>query len=1117
MVRFSGRMDGDGLHDGNTAPGVIQSNIDLEGRRHWANVECFTECKTDRNQLGDTLMRLARYARTTLINQIYRLCFRDCSVGTGAGFVRFDRGQILHSPPIDLSQDFQKFALAAAGLFVLKPRKFGYNTDSYYLPPPTGKPDDHSESKELRVKICNKCWRAGVMCQRKCLIGRATLVLLLARVKNKKQRVVLKLIWKDESRTDEGESLKLFKTKKRFFLRLSEADLPSDLSNTSGSTSRDSRLQSAELGILQSQQTRLELAVDQVLGVVVMDEGIGLWRIKRLLHLLRVMRDGLVGSIHKTSCTRILARGTSSVLHLWILMWRARVLEQSESTLVDLDLDSNNSSTVIEEDVGSVSNELSLTSGAGKIDALMYEEYCKQQHDGVKYIGKLYNLEFMVNPKRDEKEPRGSEKTGTPAFIAVQLLLATICKPVQYTYLHDLESFFWVLLMTKLCNPNDQSLGKFKGLFIDTLVDSGDTIVELDDGWDQAGGAVHDFAEFLYKSIYTKQITKYPKFVEALPKKDEEDPWLDIKPLNYRLRASPRLVLARPLPARLAGSSSCSSALRAVAAAPSPKSAGTSRYGARGPSEGQVSTIMGNSRGKPYPAIYPFKCGYTYHQRKTPSCATAGQLPQAGPFLKTTMPPNTIMRGGVLPLDAILNVLPTSLKSSSTTSQSRPPSELVQSENTLLLDSTRLISGLLRSSNSGGAVEYVIATDGPRTVVTHPARSRNVAVVEWKAGKTRVVVEDDGVRLQLCLGEWLDVSRWGHAKTRVFRKWGRNPEIRWSAKLGEWEATDTHGQVLAVLVSRRGALGTRIEITQAGTGYCDAIVLTALLTVTHEEEWRWYSYMQNRRDAVSPPTQAEQGLPTYREAPFTRPLGPLLVPQVAEEEQEEELGPPSDRPLVLELSSRNLLNGTFCEESKSMVSIRTLGPRTTLSRHVYTGTGEEVGVREVAVIEWAEGKVVMGGREIPISDVTDTKKPMFGSRCVSRCWFPFADWSRKDYRCTVGGLSCCWSEVSRSSTASIYLDRDMHVRYTCRDERPLGVLTRYLKRRGTRLEVTPQGHGLLVGLLVSALVVTCHGEWKKVAGVGVGITEREQLVLGEEMVSDLDGWAGPVELMRLRQ
>lgn len=84
-------------------------------------------------------------------------------------------------------------------------------------------------------------------------------------------------------------------------------------------------------------------------------------------------------------------------------------------------------------------------------------------------------------------------------------------------------------LMTKLCNPNDQSLGKFKGLFIDTLVDSGDTIVELDDGWDQAGGAVHDFAEFLYKSIYTKQITKYPKFVEALPKKDEEDPWLDIK------------------------------------------------------------------------------------------------------------------------------------------------------------------------------------------------------------------------------------------------------------------------------------------------------------------------------------------------------------------------------------------------------------------------------------------------------------------------------------------------------------------------------------------------------------------------------------------------------------
>ncbi|KAB5589524.1 hypothetical protein CTheo_7031 [Ceratobasidium theobromae] len=549
IVRFSRRMDGDDPHDSSTGPDVIQSDVDSEGRRHWADVEFFTECKTNPNQLGEALMQLARYARTTFVNQIYRLhVFAIAVCGTEATFVRFDRSQILHSLPIDLSQDFQKFALAAAGLFALEPRMFGYNTDFYFWPPLTGQPGDHSESKELRVKIRNKRWRVvEVMCQRKCLIGRATLVLLLSRVKNKKQRVVLKLIWRDESRTDEGESLKLFKgypgicqckwskvcestsvadkknlvesvAAKRFFPRLSHADLPSDLSNTSGSTSRDSRSRSAKLGILQ-----------RFAGICS----------KNKLH-----RDISEGNV---LCAPLV--NTSEDTNYW---------SDSESTLVDSDSDSDDSATVIEEDVDSMFNELPLTSEAGEIDAPTYEEYHNRRYNGeVKCIGKLYDLEFMVNRKRGDAEPRGPEKTGTPAFIAAQLLLATRRNPVQHTYLHDLESFFWVLvwivatrvepekkmnaearkLMTKLCNPDDQSLGEFKKGFITTPVDSGDTIVELDNGWELAAGVVRAFAEFLEKSIYKKAVTKYPKFMflEALPETvvpADEDPWLDIKRIS---------------------------------------------------------------------------------------------------------------------------------------------------------------------------------------------------------------------------------------------------------------------------------------------------------------------------------------------------------------------------------------------------------------------------------------------------------------------------------------------------------------------------------------------------------------------------------------------------------
>ncbi|KAB5587479.1 hypothetical protein CTheo_9082 [Ceratobasidium theobromae] len=69
IVRFSGRLDGDDPHDSSTEPDVIQSDVDSGGRRHWADVEFFTECKTDPNQLGEALMQLARYARTTVWDQ----------------------------------------------------------------------------------------------------------------------------------------------------------------------------------------------------------------------------------------------------------------------------------------------------------------------------------------------------------------------------------------------------------------------------------------------------------------------------------------------------------------------------------------------------------------------------------------------------------------------------------------------------------------------------------------------------------------------------------------------------------------------------------------------------------------------------------------------------------------------------------------------------------------------------------------------------------------------------------------------------------------------------------------------------------------------------------------
>ncbi|CAE6443528.1 unnamed protein product [Rhizoctonia solani] len=189
------------------------------------------------------------------------------------------------------------------------------------------------------------------------------------------------------------------------------------------------------------------------------------------------------------------------------------------------------------------------------------------------------------------------------------------------------------------------------------------------------------------------------------------------------------------------------------------------------------------------------------------------------------MPPSTIMHGGTLPLNSF-SFRP---KSKSRTS---PPHEFTWE---LMLDSTRLLSGLLKSY--GNVVEYAIATSGSKTVISRPSRSTNVAVIEWKEGW----VETEELRTNQ--NEWMDVSKWTSSQAHVFKKWGKNPEILWEVKGGEWEATNTKKQVLAAFVVRRGALGSRIELTDLGRPFADALVLTGILTVTGEEGWRWHTFL----------------------------------------------------------------------------------------------------------------------------------------------------------------------------------------------------------------------------------------------------------------------------------
>jgi hypothetical protein len=153
---------------------------------------------------------------------------------------------------------------------------------------------------------------------------------------------------------------------------------------------------------------------------------------------------------------------------------------------------------------------------------------------------------------------------------------------------------------------------------------------------------------------------------------------------------------------------------------------------------------------------------------------------------------------GILSLDGLVNPFVSS----------DPPEPTTFAE-TLLLDSTSFLRGLLRVGQGGGqnTIHYAIATAGPVTVISHPATSRNAAVIRWASvdnGK-RTTVETEG--LVLTLDAWVKVTDWGSTKVRAapqltcaayrssdlgvgtqrFQRYGTQPWIKWTEKRGRWQ------------------------------------------------------------------------------------------------------------------------------------------------------------------------------------------------------------------------------------------------------------------------------------------------------------------------------------------
>ncbi|KAG8721025.1 hypothetical protein FRC08_016335 [Ceratobasidium sp. 394] len=482
-------------------------------------------------------------------------------------------------------------------------------------------------------------------------------------------------------------------------------------------------------------------------------------------------------------------------------------------------------------------------------------------------------------------------------------------------------------------------------------------------------------------------------------------------------------------------------------------------------------------------------------------------------------------------------------------SQPTPPTTFAE---TLLLDSTSFLRGLLRTNQT---IRYAIATAGPVTVISHPATSRNAAVIRWASGANgrRTTIETEGV--VITLDSWLKVTDWG--STKRFQRYGQQPWIKWTERRGRWQAVDLDRRVLAVLVSRKSALGTRLKLTSTGLPHADALVLTALITVTGPHDWKRYPATGGEGVSVpmpmplAPAARSEHALPTYGQAPFTRPLASLTganagmgtgtrrgaavsVPNlsIARASPAPNSAPSTGQPIVLTLDSRQLLSGVFSHNGRPEVVITTIGPYTTLARYItsddWMATGGDVDVdgrrlKRIANIEWVSSsfkgkrltKVRMRGQKKIVDEIMYSSNMFFENRerrFGSPNFLPWITWTEASSRTT--------SSLSVSSSPS-------SVRYICRshpDARPLAVLSRRLTSAGTQLELTPEGWDILDAVLLTGLLVICGShDWKRVAGIGVPVRQPEEgegedgdgMALGEEMVTGLDGWTSPPELVEM--
>ncbi|KAG8709282.1 hypothetical protein FRC11_005715 [Ceratobasidium sp. 423] len=495
-----------------------------EKQRHWEHVRMPVEIKKLTGYHKAGMKQLSRYARAVFAHQLHRRHLYAMMVcNTEATFVRFDRAGILYSHRIDLRKNSKAFTYAFASLLMLDETDQGYDPAftcqmnehgrlDYYIDLPasafvTQTPTtDSTTNGEVQT---DRFLVVDILCHRKSISGRATIVLRIRKVRKDGEEgegdeYVLKIMWRDPERGLEGEVLKKVKGKFGLAQHVWHGDA---FGKCRCSPKIDGKWQckkcvadTAQIGELEVCDKLTDIAIevppeeagkDPKLRVpleraesprqfmeAVLDAILGYWGLFNIGILHRDISEGNVLMLtpgqqldrqtHDTDGTEL----TDQVLIESEKKLR-EVLDQlggREPTgmLSDFDLHAMHTLTSRTAAVAAPSSVPATSTEADRAVASCAPSPCASVSPSPRTSGFIRpRQEDIIEDTREPKRRRTHSlhdggknrlidfRTGTPAFMSIRVTGVPSGERYHHTFLDDIESFFWLIFWSATAHLDD--------------------------------------------------------------------------------------------------------------------------------------------------------------------------------------------------------------------------------------------------------------------------------------------------------------------------------------------------------------------------------------------------------------------------------------------------------------------------------------------------------------------------------------------------------------------------------------------------------------------------------------------------------------------------------------